>query len=420
MSKYDNIYKVLKEQILTTQIKNGEKMPSIRKASEFFGVSKTTIQNAYFNLVDDGLIISEPKSGYYVSYINSHNELNDSKINKDNNIKFDFTKYKADKNSFDFNIWRRYIKSALRQDEKLLTYSEPQGELELRQVLSDYIRKSRNVITSPDRIIIGAGVQSLLGVFCSLIDEKSTVSFPDKSFYQGSYLFNSFGFNVTYRNKDANIIYVSPSHMTKFGNVMSNKRRLELVKYSKQNNSLIIEDDYESDFLYNKRPTPSLYALSDDKNVVYIGSFSKLLLPSIRISFMVLTKELSEKYKNNIYCYNQTASKTEQIALCQFIRDGRLKSQTKKTRRFYTVKNKKFALLLQKELPNTKIEISENALQIKIETPFNKNLDVFEQNHIKVNVESYENGILKIVLNISGIPEDNFSDAIKIIKKSIL
>ena len=106
-----------------------------------------------------------------------------------------------------------------------------------------------------------------------------------------------------YRYKDADIIYVSPSHMTRWGDVMPNKRRIELVSYSATRGSIVIEDDYESDFQYNSRPTPSLHALAGGTNVVYIGSFSRLLLPSIRISFMVLTEELAalynEKYINS-------------------------------------------------------------------------------------------------------------------------
>ena len=184
-----------------------------------------------------------------------------------------------------------------------------------------------------------------------------------------------------YRYKDADIIYVSPSHMTRWGDVMPNKRRIELVSYSAARGSIVIEDDYESDFQYNSRPTPSLHALAGGTNVVYIGSFSRLLLPSIRISFMVLTEELAALYNENIYKFSQTASKTEQIALCGFIRDGYLASQTRKTRRFYTAKAKKLKKLLQNEFcdDGTSIEISENSLQIIMRTKFAGNNDVFEK-----------------------------------------
>lgn len=420
MSKYSDLYNYIKKEITTNQIAYGGKLPSIRKASELFGVSRTTVQSAYFDLAADGFIMSEPKSGYYVSYKPTKKQNKTASKKSQNNIIYDFTSDRADKESFDFNLWRRYIKSALRQDERLLSYSESQGEIELREALSDYIRENRNVNSSADRIVVGAGVQNLLGVLCSLIDDKDNVSFPDKSFIQGISVFEDYGFNISYRNKNARIIYVSPSHMTRFGDVMPNKRRAELVKHSAQNKSLVIEDDYESDFLYNSRPTPSLHALSGGSNVIYIGSFSKLLLPSIRISFMVLTEELAEKYKKNIHKYNQTASKTEQIALCQFIRDGHLKSQIRKTRRFYTTKTKSFAELLTKEFKEANVEISENALQIKLSIPFNKSTDVFKEHVLAVFIESYENGILKLVLNTSSIQTSEFQNAINSLKKAII
>ncbi|MDE5604687.1 MAG: PLP-dependent aminotransferase family protein [Eubacterium sp.] len=416
MSKYDELYNIIKKEITTEQLLPGAKLPSIRKAAAIYGVSRTTVQNAYFALAADGFIISEPQSGYYIAYKKAK-KTEEKKQTGKRNILYDFKSGNADKNSFEFNLWRRYMKNALRQDEKLLSYGEVQGEYELRDVLSDYIREKRNVISSPNRIVIGTGHQSLLGILCSLIDEKGTVSFPDKSFVQGASLFGDYGFDVKYRYKDADIIYVSPSHMNKRGDVMPNRRRIELVEHSSKNKSLIIEDDYESDFQYSGTPAPSLHALAGGGNVVYISSFSNLLLPSIRISFMVLTEELAEKYERELYKYNQTAGKTEQIALSQYIRDGHLKAQIRKTRRFYTTKTKNFAALLSEEFKNAKIEISENALKIIMRIPFSKSLDVFEENGIAVLTESYENGILKMILNPSAVNEDAFEAAIQALKQ---
>lgn len=373
----------------------------MRKAAELFQVSTTTIQNAYFDLCADGYIIAHPKSGYYVSDIDGIISTEESSSEK-KQIQYDLTGGTADADSFDFTIWQRYIKSALRQKERLLSYSEAQGEYDLRCAISEYIKDKRNVIASPDRIVIGAGVQPLLHILCSLISEKGSVSFPDKSFVQGMRVFSDFGFDVRTRYKDADIIYVSPSHMTRWGDVMPIKRRLELVEYSKSNNSLVIEDDYENEFLYNVKPTPSLYALGKG-NIVYMGSFSAMLLPAIRISFMVLTKELAEKFKNNSGQFAQTAGKTEQIALCQYIRDGHIKSQTRKIRRLYTAKTRAFYEHLKELLPNREIEIGENTLQIILKTEFNREPLVFEKNSLSVFVEKYEKGEITLVISPSAI-----------------
>ena len=119
---------------------------------------------------------------------------------------------------------------------------------------------------------------------------------------------------------------------------MSSSDRIRLLKLALKNNSMIIEDDYDSEFRYYTRSVPSLQGMNAGKNVVYIGTFSKLLLPSIRISFMVIPPELISKYNERKHLYNQTASKSEQIALCQYIRDGHLQQQIKKQKKHYASK----------------------------------------------------------------------------------
>ena len=417
MKKYIYVYNYYKELIISGQLKLNDKVPSLRYASQLHGVSKTTIQNAYFDLQADGYIIPVARSGYIVSYSPKEIEKNSTPDNVEQKIIYNFTSGEADINSFDFRLWQRYIRSAFRQQERLLTYSIPQGEKDLREALSDYIREKRNVTASPDRIIIGAGVHSLMSILCSLVKDRNTISFPDSSFVQGMSLCNDYGFEVHTRDKDADIVYVSPSHMTAYGDVMPLKRRLELTEYSKKQHSLVIEDDYDSDFLYNKRPTPSLFALSGEDNVIYMGSFSNVLVPGIRLSFMVLTKELSDKYHQNIERYSQTASKTEQIALCNYIRDGHITSQTKKIRRLYTTKTKTMLNEINRIMPDAKAILSENALQVKLTSEFKKSTQVFKEHGVKVFIEKYENNKITLVLSPSSIKNEEISKAVEQLNK---
>ena len=420
MKKYIEIYNYYKNLILTNQLKAGDKLPSVRAATQLLPVSKTTIQNAYFELQADGYVIASPKSGYYVTEQKNIVQKVTAHTEENSKILYDLKSGDADEESFDVKLWQRYIKSALRQEERLLSYGDVQGETDLREVLSDYIRAKRNVSASSDRIVVGAGVQSLLYILCSLIKNKGTVSFPDKSFVQGMNLFADYGFEVKTRNKDADIIYVSPSHMTSYGNVMPIKRRLELVEYSKKRGSLVIEDDFDSDFLYQTKPIPSLFALSNAQNIIYMGSFSNVLIPGIRISFMVLTEELANEFQKCKNRFSQTASKTEQIALCQYIRDGHINSQARKVRRLYTAKAKYFCDELQRVLPNSKIELSENGLQVKAEIPFKKETSIFEQNGISANIISNENGALRIVFVPSAVKISDIPSAVEKIKSIIL
>lgn len=425
MKKYLELYDYYKTRILSGELKAGDKMPSIRRTAESLGFSKTTVENAYFALQADGYILSAPQRGFFVSNQGGKRQLEAIQehyvpsAKKEANILFDLSSGDADRKSFDLNLWQRYIRNALRQEDRLCSYSDVQGEPDLREALSDYVREKRNVIAAPDRIVVGAGVQVLLNILAALISEHRTVSFPDDSFYQGKFVFESYGYRVTTRNKDADLIYVCPSHMTRFGDVMSIKRRMELVQYSAQNGSLVIEDDFDNDFLYASKPTPSLFALSVSDNVVYMGSFANVLLPGIRISFMVLPEALAKAFREKRSLFTQTASKTEQIALTGFIRDGHIKSQIRKIRRHQTAKARLFYEELTRVLPELCCEMSENGLQVKLTLPFAKPLSCFADHGVSVYIDSYDGALLKLMLSPSALTQEEIPAAVEALKEAI-
>ena len=410
MLKYTQAYTKFKEMIADGRLRRGDRMPSIRQAAELYRISRTTVQNAYFQLAAEGYIYAKPQSGYFVAGGPKAPAAPVPRPRVQAPPRLDLTGNSADLSSFDFSLWQRYIKSALRQRQRLLTYSEPQGEYDLRCALADYVRERRNVVTTPEHIVVGAGVQMLLEILCVLLKERRTVSFPDGSFVQGSTVFAAHGYTVRTRYKDADIIYVSPSHMNRQGDVMPIQRRLELCAHSADTGAVVIEDDFENDFLYNSTPTPSLYALGSG-NVVYMGAFSALLLPGIRISFMVLSPALAAAYHQIKDAFAQTASKTEQIALCAYLRDGNMKSRTKKIRRLYTGKAKTLCALLEEELPDHPVSVGENGLQVRIETPVLPNSAPFEQAGLALYIAKEKSGKNLVVVSPSAVPADRLEEA---------
>lgn len=368
-SRYLQVYEHYKELILSGQMEPGRKLPSIRACAAQLQLSRTTVEAAYLLLAAEGYIVSRPQSGYYVTEFfapggrpAAWTETEEGK--KKPELRYDFASSSVDRDSFQFDVWRRYIKSALRQDERLLSYGEPQGERELREALCGYVNRNRNVICTPDSIVVGAGVQSLLHILCPMLKER-TVCFYNPQFRQGRTIFEDYGFTVEelrenpgswkaehtscsgnpeeedgLREPSGGVYYVTPSQMTVWGDVMHIKERTALLREAAGKGRLIIEDDYNSEFRYFNRPIPALQSLSGGRGVVYLGTFSKLLLPSIRISYMVLPPHLLKAYRERGHYYNQTASKAEQIALCQFIRDGHMESQLRKARKLYASKAK--------------------------------------------------------------------------------
>ena len=422
-SLYLQVYNHYRELIMEHRLPEGSRIPSLRKCAQELKLSRTTIESAYLQLAADGYIIAKAQSGYYVTGIASADPAPDKGRHlKLPTIEYDFASSGVDRESFRFDLWQRYIKSALRQNDRLLSYGEPQGEADLRQVLSEYVRQRRNVSCSPEDIVIGAGVQSLLHILCPLVKDKKTVSFPTPSFIQGSTVFSDHGFQVDYRNKDCDIIYVSPAHMTKWGEIMPVSRRMELVHYAGKRNSLIIEDDFENEFVYLQKPTPSLYSLAGGHGVIYIGSFSRLLLPSIRLSFMVLPPALAEKYRLIADHYNQTASKAEQIALCQFIRDGHLASQTRRLRRLYAQKTKILVQEIQDIFgKSSRIQLGSagTSLALTISTDFSgKELkEKALARGMRLSILKEEPEQLTLLLSCSSMAVEKFHPALQLLKE---
>lgn len=374
LSRYLRVYNYYKELILSEKLPPKAKLPSIRKAAIQFQMSRTTMENAYLLLAAEGYIISKPQSGYYVTDIaeKQKKQMQPASLKKQKDQKtilYDFLTSNVDRDSFKFEVWRRYMKSALRQDERLYSYGEPQGEWDFREVLCEYLQKERSVVCSPEQIVIGAGVQSLLNILCPLIADRKKICFYNKEFIQGRAVFEDYSYEICedYNGIENGIYYVSPSQMTRWGGVMTIKERRELIGEAYQKDFLIIEDDYNSEFRYFQKPTPSLQGLAGGRGVVYLGTFSKMLLPSIRMSFMILLPELLEAYEQRKNMYNQTASKAEQIAITQFIRDGHLSSQIRKSRKIHLAKATELSKAVKKVFQErAEAEIGETGFHVYV------------------------------------------------------
>ena len=406
---YMQIYDYYKTLIESGKMPEGSKLPSIRRCAEERNVSKTTVESAFMCLCDDGYILPKSQSGYYVSKRGNtpkKAEIKNENKQEKSNILYDFASAGVDAESFNIDIWRRYVKSALRQTEKLLFYGEPQGEYDLRKEIAKYARETRNCICTEENIVIGAGVQTLLNILCPLLKNKKSVCFDDLSYRQGTAIFTDYGFKVNNDREKSNIIYTSPSYSTRWGDIMSVKDRFDLLDFAQKNNKLIIEDDYGSEFRYFNRPTPSLQSLDGGENVVYLGTFSKLLLPSIRISFMILPQSLIGEYQKKKHLYNQTVSKADQIALCSYIRDGHLNSQIRKSRKLYMQKSKILTDLLIENF-------GENVTMLKTNSPLYVRCKFNIKSTTKNLCEMAENqGILLICANTcTDFPEIAFSVA---------
>ncbi len=419
---YMQVYNYYKDLIVTGKLPPNTRLPSLRRCAEALSVSRTTAEGAYLQLCADGYILSKPKSGYFVTDLfRPQKQAHAPKTQEPPAPQYDFASLSADRESFDFNLWRRYLKSALRQDERLLSYGEVQGERDLREALAQYIAEKRNVVCTADSIVIGAGVQSLLHLLCPVLRDRRTVAFQDKAFLQGRAVFQDHGFTICEREADAQILYTSPSHMNRRGDVMPTDARIALLKRTTARGALLIEDDYDNEFCYFDRPSPALQGLDGGRHVIYIGTFSRLLLPSIRLSFLVLPDSLLTRYREIAPLYNQTASKAEQIALCQFIRDGHLAGQIRKVRKLYTQKARLLEAAVRDAFGST-AEVSRGeagfVVQARIQVPWDARTLEHRARAVGVSLRAEDSagGICTLFLACSGVRATDFPAATELLR----
>ncbi|MBP3728275.1 MAG: PLP-dependent aminotransferase family protein [Pseudobutyrivibrio sp.] len=419
MKVYEQVYEFYVKQIEDKALKSGDKMPSIRESERTLNVSRTSIETAYLQLAADGYIYSVEKVGYFVSDM-VERALEKEKIEvglkEKSDIKgyiYDLATIGEDKEVSCLQLWRRYMKSALRQEERLLNYPNNQGEEDLREEIASYVRKNRNIICSPDDIVIGAGFQNLLSLLIPLIPGEKTISFPTKNFADGATIFKNAGFTVNYRDKESHVIYVTPSYMTKWGEVMTMKRRHELIDHARKNGHLIIEDDYQNEFVFSNKATPSLYAMTGGENIAFLGSFSRVLLPSVRISYLILPKGIRQEYEKIKRLYNQTASMAEQIALASFLRDGHLNRHIKKMRRLYEDKRKLMYKSLKQAFGNDgEIMLGESGMEMGVKLSRKGINTKLDKCNVKVNVVEISESTATFLVSCSKIDIEEIGEAV--------
>lgn len=431
MPLYLRVYTYYKKLILNGTLKKDSRLPSIRKAAEQFQMSRTTMENAYLLLAAEGYILAKPQSGYYVcdvaKRVPDKREQHVQKGTSYPNVPmYDFLSSSVDRDSFPFDVWRRYMKSALRQDERLAGYGEPQGETEFREVLCEYLQKTRGVVCVPEQIVIGAGVQSLLYLLCPLLERRGSVAFANPDFVQGRAVFEDYGYRIAdnMNREDVGIFYLSPSQMQKWGGILTVAERMELIREADQRNILLIEDDYNSEFAYFQKQAPSLQGLAGGDGVIYLGTFSKMLLPSIRMSYMILPPEFLSAYQNRRDRYNQTASKAEQIALTQFIRDGHLAGQIRKSRKIHLAKARRLADVLNESLCGAgKAYVGESGLQVFVTVRTVLTPEVLRarllQQGVTLLIHDKGEGELFFVLNCASVLPERYEAAAAIIRKCL-
>ncbi|MFX3619504.1 MAG: PLP-dependent aminotransferase family protein [Sporolactobacillus sp.] len=359
--KYRQIYKNLKREILLRHFLPDQKLPSKRELAKSLNVSVNSISGAYQQLLAEGYIYAIERKGFFVEKLdaipvseNQEKMLNADLIETPRSRQdwLSFSHMSIDRTLFPFDAWMKGEHKALKLwkntlDDDPATY--PQGIYSVRRSISQLLSITRGVKCFPEQIILGSGTQVLIQILSGLFDKNTLFAMEDPGYQRIYHLLCTLNIPVEtikldkkgislddLKQADPKIVYVTPSHQFPTGIVMPISRRIQLLNWAgKQQGRYIIEDDYDSEFKYQTDSIACLQGLDTFNRVIYLGSFSKSLLPGFRLSYMILPEQLLRAARERYSFLMQTCNVLAQITLQQFIDSGDYHKHIKSMRQIY-------------------------------------------------------------------------------------
>ena len=395
------LYEALRRAILDGKLAPDERLPSSRDLVQDLQMSRNTVVAALNQLTVEGYLVSRVGSGTFVSAKVPQRALPSTRRTSQppadrlsergqalstlfcaSELEIQpFTPGIADFSAFPVALWQRLQNKHWRMTyPEMLDYSSSGGYAPLRRAVADYLRVFRSVPLDVDQVIITSGTQESLELCAQLLaDHGDTVWLEDPAYWGAGKAFMATGLKLHPVPVDdqgiapqphdqatpPKLIYVTPSHQYPTGAVMSLARRHQLLSLANQHRAWVLEDDYDSEFRFSGPPIASLAGLDTQGRVLYLGSFSKVLYPGLKLGYMVVPKGLADAFKRAHYDLNRPGQMPVQAALAEFIDMGHFAAALRRARQSYAQRRQSLLTALQPCLgPHAQITGAEQGLHL--------------------------------------------------------
>jgi len=407
---YGQIYRSLRAAIRSGRLAPGVRLPATRALASDLGVSRTTVLAAFEQLLAEGYAVARTGAGTFVApqlpdevgrmrARSAMRETRDARDSRDSrsceapafsrlgswiervrprlaheaatersDARFDFTPCVPDVARLPDDAWRRALaRTAQATPRASFDYADPSGSRALRRELASYLLRARGVRTSADRIVVVGGVAQALDLCARLfVDPGDRVLVEEPGYVGARRVFGAAGavlcpapvddqgLDLAGVDADATarckLVYVTPSHQFPRGSVMSLRRRLDLLRFARESNAYVVEDDYDSEFRYSGRAIEALASLDDAGRVLYVGTFSKTLFPSLRTAFIALPEPLVEPFRAAKWLSDWASPTFEQEVLARFLASGDFERHARRARTLYGRARQALFAALESEL----------------------------------------------------------------------
>jgi GntR family transcriptional regulator/MocR family aminotransferase len=358
------IYQQLLDAITDGRLPAGSRLPATRALAEQLGCSRGTVATAYDRLTAEGFLVTRTGSGTFVceevAAVRSRRapagdvrprtvwaHLPPSVLDSPATA-LDLSVGGPDTSLFPLAVWRRLVSATLRPSLLAATAYSGDGHPGLQREIARYAGLARSVVAGPGDVLLTNGAQQALDLVArTVVDPGDTVVVEDPGYTAAVRLFSSHGATVVGVPVDdeglvvdalpdrARLVYVTPSHQFPTGAVMSLRRRIALLEWAARRNAVVVEDDYDSEFRFEDRPLAPLQSLDRDGRVVYVGSFSKTLMPSLRVGYLIAPQSLQDTLRQAKLLTDWQGDAVTHGALARFMEEGLLSAHVRRVTKVY-------------------------------------------------------------------------------------
>jgi GntR family transcriptional regulator/MocR family aminotransferase len=384
---YQQLYDQFRNMLLNNRLRPGDRLPASRNLSKELGVSRIIINQAYEQLIMEGYLVGKTGAGTFVADVLPDHLLNakSTGTKKKTPVDKNTTAIPADETGsrsliktfqsgapaldlFPYKAWQQVGNAVLKDLKSLhLGYEDTLGYWPLRKAIAAYLRLSRAVNCEAEQVVVVTGSQQGLNLIAAVLLKKGDkVWMEDPGYHGARHAFEANnaaicpvpmeadGLNIDAAIQKfgaAKIAYITPSHQFPLGYTLSHEKRLQLLQYAQLNNMVILEDDYDSEFRYKGNPLPSLQGLDTGGNVIYSGTFSKVLFPGLRLAYIVLpTPAMINRFKIIKDNLDRQSPIIEQATLCRFMEQGYFQRHIRKMRLLYAERQQLLLALIKEQL----------------------------------------------------------------------
>lgn len=389
---YRQIYDGYRRAILEGRLRAGQRIPSTRALARELGISRLPVLTAFEQLLHEGYLEGRPGSGTFVA--SSLQEMRDAAAPADTSPRGRSSRKRVDAitsalrprevrsptpelgafrvslpalDHFPYKIWTRLVtRHARAMSIEQMAYGDPAGYLPLRHAVADYLRTARAVACDAGQVLIVSGSQMALHLCARvLLGPRDTICFEDPGYPGARAALTATGAtlqsvpvdgdglvvqSMARRKIPARAVYVTPSHQYPFGVSMNVSRRLELLRWARRNQAWIIEDDYDSDYRYSSRPLGALQGMNGADQVIYTGTFSKVLFPAMRIGYVVAPPSLVDRFIEQRLTLDLFPQTLDQLVLTDFLCEGHFSRHVRRMRTVYQARRDALVSGIRKHL----------------------------------------------------------------------